>query len=238
MSALKSYPAWHVPSGLVTVLLLAIAGGAPVVAQTAPAKDTAADIARLVTVYPTFLDRVEGNVLIWKDGTRMTINEGRGSRNHETLLATADIKDMFFAPYPLGPPGEPPRPQCRPGPRPQRAVLRQDVRRLPNGRRRRWQFGRRRMAAEEVGPRPLRRLASTALPTGLAKVSSELDALPARFDQFLFPSAGTYVCRPIAGTTRVSAHGHGIAIDIATKRAHYWRWSGRTGRRRDPLSQL
>ena len=60
----------------------------------------------------------------------------------------------------------------------------------------------------------------------LAKISSELDALPARFDQFLFPSAGTYVCRPIAGTAQISAHGHGIAIDIATKRAHYWRWSG------------
>ena len=24
------------------------------------------------------------------------------------------------------------------------------------------------------------------------------------------------------------AHGHGVAIDIATKPAHHWRWSGRT----------
>ena len=58
------------------------------------------------------------------------------------------------------------------------------------------------------------------------KVSAELDALPASLNPFLFPSAGTYNCRPIAGTTRVSAHGHGIAIDIATKMAHYWRWAG------------
>ena len=45
------------------------------------------------------------------------------------------------------------------------------------------------------------------------------------FDKFRFPPAGTYLCRPIAGTTRVGAHGHGIAIDIAAKPAHYWLWS-------------
>jgi hypothetical protein len=60
----------------------------------------------------------------------------------------------------------------------------------------------------------------------LAAVSTELDQLPASFDAYLFPSAGTYNCRPIAGTTRVSAHGHGIAIDISTRHANYWRWSG------------
>ena len=61
--------------------------------------------------------------------------------------------------------------------------------------------------------------------TRLAAVSRELDDLPARFDPFLKPAAGTFNCRPIAGTDRVSAHGHGIAIDIATAHAHYWRWS-------------
>ena len=40
---------------------------------------------------------------------------------------------------------------------------------------------------------------------------------------YLFPSAGTYNCRVIAGTDRVSAHGHGIAIDIALKHSDYWR---------------
>jgi hypothetical protein len=36
-------------------------------------------IARLVAAYPAFLDRVDGDVLVWKDGTRMTIDDGRGS---------------------------------------------------------------------------------------------------------------------------------------------------------------
>jgi D-alanyl-D-alanine carboxypeptidase-like protein len=57
----------------------------------------------------------------------------------------------------------------------------------------------------------------------LEAVSRELDELPAKFDAYLFPSAGTYNCRVIAGTNRVSAHGQGIAIDVALKHSDYWR---------------
>jgi hypothetical protein len=59
----------------------------------------------------------------------------------------------------------------------------------------------------------------------LAAVSRELDELPTNFDVFLFPSAGTYNCRPIAGTNRMSAHGHGIAIDLSTTATDYWLWN-------------
>ena len=59
----------------------------------------------------------------------------------------------------------------------------------------------------------------------LTAVSKALDELPAKFDIFLVPSAGTYNCRPIAGTDRASAHGHGIAIDLSTRKTDYWRWT-------------
>jgi hypothetical protein len=42
---------------------------------------------------------------------------------------------------------------------------------------------------------------------------------------YLVPSAGTYNCRVIAGTTRLSEHAFGAAIDIATRYSDYWRWS-------------
>ena len=58
-----------------------------------------------------------------------------------------------------------------------------------------------------------------------------LDALPANFDVYLLSFAGAYNCRVIAGTSRVSAHGQGIAIDIAPARADYWRNAARQGRR-------
>ena len=206
------------------VLMLAIAGGGQSHAQAPTARDTTADIARLVAAYPAFLDRVEGNLLVWKDGTRMTIDDGRGAKDHETLLATADIKDMFFSPYPLGRTISPPARNADPGRARNAAFFDKmygdcqaggvagslvDVVWLPK----KWGMTVKATRINDVASR-------------LAAVSAELDKLPPEFDRFLFPSAGTYVCRPIAGTTRVSAHGHGIAIDIATKFAHYWRWSG------------
>ena len=225
MPALKACPTCYAPTGLaVAVLLLAFVGGEPVVAQTGPARDIADGVARLVAVYPTFLDRVDGNVLVWKDGTRMPIDDGRGAKDHETLLATADIKDMFFMAYPLGRTSGPPGRNADPGRARNSAFFNKmygdclaggvanslvDVVWLPK----KW--------GKSVKATRINDVASK-----LAAVSAELDALPSQFDRFLFPSAGTYVCRPIAGTTRVSAHGHGIAIDIATKPAHYWRWSG------------
>jgi D-alanyl-D-alanine carboxypeptidase-like protein len=229
MPASRSRNTRHTSSNLLTVaLLLAIAAGAAA-AQTAPASDIAADaiaadLARLVQVYPDHLRGIDGNMLVWKDGARMPIDEGRGARDHETLLATADIKDMFFAPYPLGRPSGPPGRNADPGRARNAAFFNKmygdckadgvtrnlvDVRWLPT------KWGRTVKASRING-----------VAGRLAKISSELDALPARFDAFLFPSAGTYNCRPIAGTSQMSAHSHGIAIDIATKRAHYWRWSG------------
>ena len=221
-------PTWRAPTGLLALLLLVIIGGERVVAQAAPSRDLAADIARLVAVYPLFLDRVDGNVLVWKDGARMPIDDGRGAKDHETLLTGADIKDMFFAPYPIGPMREPPRRNsdpgrvrnleffdrmygdCRAGGAASNLV---DVVWLPK----KW-------------GKSLKVTRINGVASRLSAVSAELDALPPRFDQFLFPSAGTYVCRPIAGTTRLSAHGHGIAIDIAVKPAHYWLWSaGKAG---------
>lgn len=217
------------PGLLTLTLLLAMAGSGPAAAQTPAVQDIAADgiatgMARLVRVYPDHLRGIDGNMLVWKDGTRMPIDEGRGARDHETLLATADIKDMFFAAYRPGRPGGPPGRNADPGRARNAAFFNKmygdckaggvarnlvDVRWLPK------KWGRTVKASHING-----------VADRLAKVSSELDALPARFDEFLFPSAGTYNCRPIAGTAQMSAHSHGIAIDIATKRAHYWRWSG------------
>jgi D-alanyl-D-alanine carboxypeptidase len=59
----------------------------------------------------------------------------------------------------------------------------------------------------------------------LQDVSRELDKLAASFTEYLVPTAGTYNCRSIAGTDRVSPHAFGIAIDINTKKSDYWLWS-------------
>ena len=58
----------------------------------------------------------------------------------------------------------------------------------------------------------------------LEAVSEELDRLPASFTKYLAPSAGTYNCRAIAGTERMSMHAYAAAIDINTKQTTYWQW--------------
>jgi hypothetical protein len=49
---------------------------------------------------------------------------------------------------------------------------------------------------------------------------------------FLFPLGGTYNRRSIAGTNRLSAHSHGIAIDL--HKGKYWRW----GKTLNPMELL
>ena len=58
----------------------------------------------------------------------------------------------------------------------------------------------------------------------LEAVSAELDQLPKSFTKYLVPSAGTYNCRAIAGTDRMSMHAYAAAIDINTKQTTYWQW--------------
>ena len=205
-----------------TMVLVALASIMPTPGHTQ--ERLAADLARLVAAYPDFLSSIEGNALVWTDGTRMVIDDGKGEKEHEARLASADIKDMFVQPYRAGRLALQPARNEDPG-RARNAALFDkmygncvrggvastlvDVVWLP----RKWgktlKVARANQAAEK-----------------LKAVSAELDSLPASFDPFLFPSAGTYNCRPIAGTSRVSAHGYGIAIDIAIKRAHYWQWDG------------
>ena len=182
---------------------------------------------QLLAAYPQQLDRIDGNDLVWRDGTRMPVDDGAGEKPFEAWLAHPDIGDMFALPYPAGSPLSTPAANFDPGRARNTAFFDKvygDCRKgevtnnlttvawLPKRSRQRLPFNRINGAA-----------------AALEAVSVELDALPSSFDVFLVPSAGTYNCRVIAGTDRVSAHGYGIAIDIALKRAHYWRDAAATG---------
>ena len=45
----------------------------------------------------------------------------------------------------------------------------------------------------------------------------------------LFPCNGTFNYRLVAGTNRLSPHSFGIAIDLASDKRDYWRWSSSKG---------
>jgi D-alanyl-D-alanine carboxypeptidase len=180
-------------------------------------------VAALIRAYPDFLDRMEGNDVVWKDGTRMPIDDGKGPKSFDAVLDDPDIKDMFSMQYPVGEPAGAPAINFDPGRMRYLPLFKKmygdcqaagfmsnavDVAWLPGKYGKNLKFTRINGAA-----------------AALQKVSNELDKLPAGLLEYLRPSQGTYNCRPIAGTNRQSAHGLGIAIDIAAVHTNYWLWA-------------
>jgi D-alanyl-D-alanine carboxypeptidase len=176
---------------------------------------------RLLAGYPEHLERIEGNTLIWRDGTRMPLDDGKGDKTFADWLEKPDIEDTLSVAYPAGDLASPPPMDSDPG-RARNAAFFDKV----YGDCRKGEVEKNLTTVVWLPLKTGQRLPfnkANGAAQALQAVSAELDALPARFDVFLYPSAGTYNCRAIAGTKRMSAHGHAIAIDIALKRSDYWR---------------
>jgi hypothetical protein len=210
----------------------ALLGVPPTTAVAEDARSARSVGATLQRAYPDLIADIEyggagePSVLLWRDGTRMPfaaypLPVTNAQRPTEDWLAHPEIGDMLRFAYPTGNPTTPPT--TDPGrARPSeffhkmygdctKAETRQhlvDVVWLPT-----------------KSGQKLKATRINGVAARLQAISIALDALAPRFDVFLKPSAGTYACRPIAGTTSPSAHGFGIAIDIAIGQAHYWRWS-------------
>lgn len=187
---------------------------------------------RLLAAYPEHIQQIRDGLIHFRDGTTMPFDDGRGAKNHAEWLDTPDVEDMLAQPYARGPMASSPDKDFEPGRARNEAFFSKiygdcragavkgklvDVIWLPG----------------KSGVK-LKVTSVNGVSRRLDAVSRALDALPKRFDAYLIPPGGSYNCRPIAGTSRPSAHGYGIAIDIATSKADYWRWSkpGRDGRPR------
>jgi hypothetical protein len=207
---------------LTSLVLLAAAavGIARAAAQEAPWSGA---LAGLVKVYPDFLAGIEGNDLVWKDGTRMRIDDGKGPKAFDAMLNDPDIKDMFAMTYPAGDEGLAPKMNFDPG---RIRYMPLFVKMYGDCQKSNLTAG----AADIVWlRRKYRKTVKFSKVNGagaaLQQVSDELDQMPDRFLDYVRPLQGTFNCRPIAGTGRLSAHGLGIAIDIAAAHSHYWQWS-------------
>ena len=198
------------------------ADGGDAAADAAPAS-AGASVTRLIEAYPEAIARIDGNWLVWRDGTRMALDDGAGEKPFEAWLATPDIEDMLRLPYPAGAGPLVPEPGSDPG-RARNAAFFAKM----YGDCRKDEVRTKLKTIVWLPAKARQRLDVTTV-NGVADrleaVSRELDALPPAFDAYLAPAAGTYACRTIAGTDRLSAHGAGIAIDIAVGRSDYWRWS-------------
>jgi len=180
---------------------------------------------RLIRAYPDALAGRDGDSIVWRDGTRMPVDDGRGAKSLEERLRDPDLEDMLAVPYPRGALAGAPDPEGDPG-----RARNSDFFIRMYGDCRKGEVAKRLVEIVWLPRKAGQRLKVTSV-NGVAErlsaVSRELDLLPSAFDAFLVPSAGAYMCRTIDGTDRLSPHGYGIAIDIATRHADYWRWPKR-----------
>ena len=206
---------------------------AALVALTLSALPVAADpmndaLDALVGAYPDHLSGYAGNDLIWKDGTRMPIADGRADKTFERLLSNPDIKDQFAFRYPLGPNVAPPAVNQDPG-----RIRFEPLFAKMYGDCRKGEVGKRLKPVAWLPKRGGGRVSVTTVNNvneRLAAVVKELDMLSPDMTRFLVPSAGTYNCRAILNTPRLSVHAFAAAIDINDKQADYWEsLKGRTG---------
>jgi D-alanyl-D-alanine carboxypeptidase len=187
-------------------------------------------VERLKAGYPEFVDRLDGDKLLFKDQSWVVFDDHK-SKDFEQWLGNPDVKDMFRLGYPLSvPQGSVPDLNFDPG-RARDASFFKKVYgdcSAPG-------FSKSLVEVDWLPGKSKEKLLVTrknGVDKKLREVISELVKLPREFDKFLIPSAGTFVCRSIAGTDQRSAHGYGIAIDISVAHSSYWRWApgGPSGR--------
>ncbi|MER2535209.1 MAG: M15 family metallopeptidase [Rhizobiaceae bacterium] len=185
--------------------------------------DLTARLEQLVAAYPATIAGFDAKSLILKDGTRLPLSDGRTDKSFDQMLDSPDIGDMLAQPYPAGQKPAPPPLNFDPGRVRPEALFRAlygDCRKGEAG-------GRMRKVAwvPAHGGGTVSITMAQGADKALDRVSRELDRLPARFGKYLVPSAGTYNCRPVAGTSRWSMHAYGAAIDLNTAHSAYWKWN-------------
>jgi len=179
-------------------------------------------LTRLAAAYPDTVKGHDSNALLLADGTRLALSDGGTGKSFQQLLDSPDIGDMFAFAYPVGAkPAQPPE-NYDPGRIRVEALFRAlygDCRKGEVEKRMRriaW--------VPKHGGGHVMVTTAQGADKALEAVSKELDALPATFTKYLAPSAGTYNCRTIAKSERMSMHAYGAAIDINTKHTTYWQW--------------
>ncbi len=187
------------------------------------------DLSRLQQAYPEAILEVSEESILWKDGTRMAVLEGKPDKTQQEKLVDPDLLDQIDNVHYL--PGLPEdlssfNPQQDPG-------------RVRYGPFFKKMYG---ASPSEVeaqltlifwlpkffGSRyPLLVTTVNGIDEKLKRISAELEVLCAahpNYLPFLENPGGTYQWRVIANTERLSPHSFGMTIDINSSLSNYWQW--------------
>ena len=187
-------------------------------AQSKTESTSAAKIQKLITAYPDFLAKAEKNAVVWKDGTKMTFEDGQTPATYTLRLESADLADQM-------------RETCKKGDYHTPAQYEEP------GRVRSEAFFKKMYgnSATEAKAKlttvdwfgtKLQVTTVNGVDKKLAAVRDELAQTP-DYKKYLTTPGGTFLWRIISKTKRLSMHSFGIAIDINTKYSDYWQWAGK-----------
>jgi len=197
---------------LLTALLAGMSGGA-----FAAELSLAEKIDILVASYPDSIVKAEGGKLVMKDGDPIVIDDGK-SRDHFAMLESGDVEDSLQQIYPAGACETRPAVNFDPG-RIRSEVL---LKRLYGASAKAVQAD---LVPVKWFGETLRVTRRQGVDKALAAVRDELAADPA-LKKYLTPSAGVFNWRKVSGQSNLSVHSFGAALDLNTKHADYWVWSG------------
>jgi len=178
---------------------------------------------KLLMAYPGKLKAIQDNHLIFKDGDRMPVRKYESTRSFQEMLEYPDLYDQISMSYPrmFQMPVHPLK-DADPG----------RIRYIPF-------FEKLYGSSEEEVKSNLVQITWMPKSSGktlwvtsvngvnqkLEKISAEFDNLPDSLQKFVLNPSGTFVYRKISGTNRPSMHSYGIAIDIDSRYADYWKWN-------------
>ena len=167
--------------------------------------------------YPDTIASVTGNQVMLKNGDKVVVDDGVG-RDHFQMLEAGDIEDSLKQLYEAGPCEIKPAVNSDPGRIRSEALMTAM-----------YGTSKKAVAANLV---PVKWFGETLQVTRVNGVNVALEAvrdeLVPRSDlrRYLAPSAGVFNWRKVAGQKNLSVHSFGAAIDLNTKFADYWVWSG------------
>jgi len=177
-------------------------------------------IRKILKAYPDFFISADTNSLIWYDSSIMLFDDFK-VKNFDEMINAPDIEDQFKMKYLCGNYYEIPVKNYDPG----RIRFEPFFRKMYGNSKKEVQDS---LVNIHWLPSSINQTLSVTKINGIDKkiqaISNELDTLK-HLIKYLDNPGGTYYWRKIKGTTRLSMHSFGIAIDINVNYSNYWKWS-------------
>jgi hypothetical protein len=200
-------------SSIMAALLALLCGSADASAELGLAEK----LAIVARSYPDTIASITGNEVLLKNGSRIVVDDGV-TRDHFQMLEAGDLEDSLKQLYEAGPCEIKPAVNADPGRIRSEALMTAM-----------YGTSKKAAAANLVA---VKWFGETLQVTKVNGVNVALEAvrddLVSRSDlrRYLTPSAGVFNWRKVSGQKNLSVHSFGAAVDLNTKFADYWVWSG------------